>query len=240
MTIKKNAWVDSMRASSSINRHNHTMATSALSPPMPAWMIQHPSALDMFDNIVKASIGKRIAMFLDYDGTLSPIVNDPDRAFMSDSMRKAVKDVAKYFPTAIVSGRGRDKVYNFVKLEELYYAGSHGMDIQGPLKPRGGRNSKKAKSILSQPATAFLPMINNVYSVLVEKTKAIKGSMVENNKFCLSVHYRCVDEKAWAVLAEEVKSVLKDFPKLHLTQGRKGKKCKKTGEKTVHVVFDKN
>lgn len=29
---------------------------------------------------------KKIVMFLDYDGTLSPIVNDPDRAFMSDEV----------------------------------------------------------------------------------------------------------------------------------------------------------
>lgn len=33
-----------------------------------------------------ASRGKQIVMFLDYDGTLSPIVDDPDRAFMSDSV----------------------------------------------------------------------------------------------------------------------------------------------------------
>lgn len=26
-------------------------------------------------------------MFLDYDGTLSPIVDDPDRALMSDAVR---------------------------------------------------------------------------------------------------------------------------------------------------------
>lgn len=87
-------------------------------------------------------------------------------------MREAVRDVAKYFPTAIVSGRSRDKVHfikflnkikkiytliyiyiyicwisiycslhnvnlqvhSFVRLSELYYAGSHGMDIKGPAK----------------------------------------------------------------------------------------------------------
>lgn len=43
----------------------------------------HPSALDMFEQIMEASKGKQIVMFLDYDGTLSPIVDDPDRAFMS-------------------------------------------------------------------------------------------------------------------------------------------------------------
>jgi trehalose 6-phosphate phosphatase len=47
---------------------------------------KHPSALTMFDQIVAASKGKRIVMFLDYDCTLSPIVDDPDAAFMSDTV----------------------------------------------------------------------------------------------------------------------------------------------------------
>lgn len=37
----------------------------------------------MFEEIIDAAKGKQIVMFLDYDGTLSPIVDDPDRAFMS-------------------------------------------------------------------------------------------------------------------------------------------------------------
>lgn len=48
--------------------------------------LHHPSALDMFEQIMDAAKGKQVVMFLDYDGTLSPIVDDPDRAFMSDSV----------------------------------------------------------------------------------------------------------------------------------------------------------
>lgn len=47
-------------------------------------------------------------------------------------MRDTVRQVAHLFPTAIISGRGRDKVEAFVQLPELFYAGSHGMDIAGP------------------------------------------------------------------------------------------------------------
>lgn len=47
-------------------------------------------------------------------------------------MRAVVRRVAELFPTAIISGRGREKVEGFVQLRELYYAGSHGMDIVGP------------------------------------------------------------------------------------------------------------
>lgn len=42
-----------------------------------------PSALTSFKQIIASAQGKRIAVFLDYDGTLSPIVDDPDKAFMS-------------------------------------------------------------------------------------------------------------------------------------------------------------
>jgi len=47
-------------------------------------------------------------------------------------MREIVRVMALLFPVAIVSGRGREKVEAFVQLRELFYAGSHGMDILGP------------------------------------------------------------------------------------------------------------
>ncbi|KAG2583772.1 probable trehalose-phosphate phosphatase 6 [Panicum virgatum] len=212
-------WVESMRASSPTHaRAAAALAAGADEDRRAAWMVEHPSALSKFDQVVAASKGKQIVVFLDYDGTLSPIVDDPDAAYMSDTMRRAVRSVAKHFPTAIVSGRCRDKVFEFVKLAELYYAGSHGMDIKGPAK--GSRHTRAAKGVLFQPASQFLPMIEQVHESLVEKTRSIPGAKVENNKFCVSVHFRCVDEKSWSALAETVKSVLKEYPKLKLTQGR--------------------
>ncbi|KAK9930556.1 hypothetical protein M0R45_027592 [Rubus argutus] len=217
-----NAWVDSLRASSPPRVKSTTTAPSPLNQTEDeesSWNLHHPSAMSMFEQITNSSKGKQIVMFLDYDGTLSPIVEDPDRAFMSDEMRKAVRAVARYFPTAIVSGRCRDKVYSFVKLAELYYAGSHGMDIKGPSKSNKNKNANQA--VLFQPASEFLPMIDEVCKILMEKTKSISGARVENNKFCLSVHFRCVEEKSWAALAEQVRLVLNEYPKLKLTQGRK-------------------
>ncbi|XP_057489826.1 probable trehalose-phosphate phosphatase D isoform X1 [Actinidia eriantha] len=239
------SWVDSMRASSptrSLSEPDHDQIKNS-------WILNHPSALGMFEQIISASKGKQIVMFLDYDGTLSPIVEDPDRAFMTHEMREAVRDAAKYFPTAIVTGRCRAKVSSFVRLSQLYYAGSHGMDIKGPAKGNKYRkvstnrltnliNQKQFfkkfvfsdeffgliqgnQAVLFQPAREFLPMIDEVYKALLEKTKSTPGAKVENNKFCVSVHFRCVDEKSWNALAEQVRSVLNDYPKLRLTQGRK-------------------
>ncbi|GAB4858798.1 hypothetical protein Ancab_010276 [Ancistrocladus abbreviatus] len=145
-------------------------------------------------------------------------------------MRSAVRNVANYFPTAIISGRSRDKVFEFVGLTELYYAGSHGMDIMSLDKGRvtnGHPNCIKSTDkqgrdvILFQPAREFLPMIEEVFASLVERTKDINGAKVENNKFCVSVHYRNVDEKDWETVVHRVSGILKEYPRLRLTHGRK-------------------
>ncbi|KAF3516004.1 hypothetical protein DY000_02064210 [Brassica cretica] len=214
------SWVDSMRDSSPTRLRPSSRDSVSDNDHKTSWIVRFPSALNMFDEIVNAAKGKQIVMFLDYDGTLSPIVEDPDKAYITHEMREVVKNVALNFPTAIVTGRSIDKVRGFVKLDEIYYAGSHGMDIEGPTSEYayGGESNQ---GVLFQPAREFVPTIEKVYKILEEKTKWIPGAMVENNKFCLSVHFRRVDEKRWTGLAEQVKSVLIDYPQLKLTQGRK-------------------
>jgi trehalose 6-phosphate phosphatase len=106
--------------------------------------------------------GKQLVVFLDYDGTLSPIVSQPEKAFMSEETRRAVQMVAKKFPTAIVSGRAREKVYDFVKLDELYYAGSHGLDIAGP---------KGSPDIDYKPCLWAEDVMQNVFETLKKKIR---------------------------------------------------------------------
>ncbi|KAE8661934.1 putative trehalose-phosphate phosphatase G [Hibiscus syriacus] len=196
--------------------YNHELVSADTDVAYHTWMVKYPSALTSFEQITNFAEGKRIALFLDYDGTLSPIVDNPDLAFMSIDMRSAVAKVAKYFPTAIISGRSRDKVYEFVGLTDLYYAGSHGMDIMGPVRQSSGKEVN-----LFQPASKLLPTIEEVYNSLVKSTKEIKGAKVENNKFCVSVHYRNVDEKNWKTVAQCVHDVIRNYPRLRLSHGRK-------------------
>ncbi|KAF8412406.1 hypothetical protein HHK36_000370 [Tetracentron sinense] len=237
--VRASGWLDAMKASSPPRKKltkdfNFEVVSDDTDVAYRIWTLKYPSALTSFEQITNYAKEKRIVLFLDYDGTLSPIVDDPECAFMSDSMRSAVRNVVKYFPTAIISGRSRDKVCEFVGLTELYYAGSHGMDIMGPVRhsvsddhPNSIRSTdEQGKEVnLFQPASEFLPMIDEVFRSLVEITKGIKGAKVENNKFCASVHYRNVDEKvivaSWATVAQCVHDIIKDYPRLRLTHGRK-------------------
>ncbi|WJX30475.1 trehalose-phosphatase [Trifolium repens] len=233
--VRSNGWLDAMRSSSPTRKKismdvGHSVASSEADAAYLTWLLEFPSALSSFEQITNFAKGKKIALFLDYDGTLSPIVDNPDRAFMSDNMRAAVKNAAEDFPTAIISGRSREKVYEFVGIADLYYAGSHGMDIIGPLRQSVSDNhpncirstDKKGKEVnLFQPAAEFLPMIDKVRRLFIECTKDIKGAKVENNKFCVSVHYRNVDEENWDMVAQRVYDIMKDYPNLRLTHGRK-------------------
>ncbi|TVU51325.1 hypothetical protein EJB05_02743 [Eragrostis curvula] len=187
-----------------------------------------PSALERFQDVVELVAGRRIAMFLDYDGTLSPIVNDPETAYMSNEMREMVRRAANLFDTAIVSGRSRRKVTNFVKLEELSYAGSHGMDIMVSRKKTaststGGSEIEADEPCLYQPAADYLPLMQKIKRALEVAIIAIEGAAVEDNVFSISVHYRNVQKKLHDKVKKKVKRVLKsdkEFVGLRMTTGK--------------------
>ncbi|TYZ64756.1 hypothetical protein PybrP1_004299 [[Pythium] brassicae (nom. inval.)] len=126
--------------------------------------------------------GKQPVVFLDYDGTLSPIVDVPDHAFMSDAMRGALRALSDKFVTAIVTGRSTEKVYGFVQLDKLVYAGSHGFDIKGPA----------SLPINCQVGDHFRPVLEQSTRSLADKLADIPGAEIEDNCLSVSVHYRHV------------------------------------------------
>jgi trehalose 6-phosphate synthase/phosphatase len=76
----------------------------------------------------------RLALFLDYDGTLTPLALHPERATLSPRMRRALAACARRRDTdvAIVSGRSLEGIRSVVGEPQLTYAGNHGLEIAGP------------------------------------------------------------------------------------------------------------
>jgi len=83
-----------------------------------------PSALNLVDEIIASAGGKRLAVFLDYDGTLTPIVSHPEDAWLPDSMRQTLRSLAARVPVAILSGRDLDDVRGRMLVDGIVYAGS--------------------------------------------------------------------------------------------------------------------
>src|SRR3954470_7999777 len=109
-----------------------------------------PSPLNLIDEIIAAAAEKRLAVFLDYDGTLTPIVSQPEDAWLTDSMRETLRSLAARVPVAILTGRDLDDVRGLVLVDGIVYAGSHGFDIAGA----GGLRRELGAAYLSVLDTA--------------------------------------------------------------------------------------
>src|SRR5205814_10485701 len=89
-----------------------------------------PSALDCVQEI--AGHSDRLGVFLDYDGTLTPIISHPQDAWLTDSMRQTLRELAGSLPVAALSGRHLHDVPRRVDIDGIVYAGSRELDIAGP------------------------------------------------------------------------------------------------------------
>ena len=79
------------------------------------------------------------AILCDIDGTLAPIVTDPEAAAVPDEARRVLRDLARrYLLVACVSGRRASAARRLVGLDELVYAGNHGLELLAPgeIEPR--------------------------------------------------------------------------------------------------------
>ena len=170
-----------------------------------------PSALDRCAEIGRWLDGGKALLFLDYDGTLTPIVERPEDAELDDSMRDTLKALAGKCTVAIVSGRGLADVRKRVGLEEIYYAGSHGFEIEGPGTQRI-RNEKGADA---------LPELEEAEEALQHRLEDIRGAQVERKKYSIAVHYRRVAEERVPEVEKFVDEVLADHGGLRKGRGKK-------------------
>jgi trehalose-phosphatase len=139
-----------------------------------------PAALERRDELAGRLAGRRPAVFLDYDGTLTPIVERPELAVLDEAMRSIVRELARRCPVAVVSGRDRADVERLVAIDGLVFAGSHGFDIGVP----GGRR------IARREGAKFAPVLEAVMTRLQRELAPIAGSLVEPKKASVAVHYR--------------------------------------------------
>ena len=139
-----------------------------------------PSALEHVQDI--AGGNRQLAVFLDYDGTLTPIVSHPEKALLSNSMRQALQSLVMRAPVAILSGRDLDDVRQRVNIGAIVYAGSHGFDIAGP------------RGLRKEMATEFLPRLDMIEKELANQLAGIAGARVERKRFSIAAHYRNVNK----------------------------------------------
>lgn len=170
-----------------------------------------PSALQSIDEIEQRIRSKRVVVFLDYDGTLTPIVSRPELAVFSDETRRVVSELATRCAVVVVSGRDRSDVQSLVAIDHISFVGSHGFDIVGP----DGKEKPHPKSI------GLPPILDDLEDALQRRFNDVPGVRLQRKKYSLSVHYRGVPDNRVSKLERIVDGEIAARKEIRKTHGKK-------------------
>ena len=171
------------------------------------------------------------AVFYDFDGTLSEIVEDPDSARPVDGAAEALIALSAGCPVAILSGRDLADVRERIGLPGLWYAGSHGFELTGP----DGTHHQNPE------AAASIPVLTEAATDLADQLGHIPGVVVEHKRFGVAVHYRNAARDRVGEVAAAVRTAGQRTA-LRVTTGREVIELRPNIDwdkgKTLHWVLD--
>jgi trehalose-phosphatase len=142
------------------------------------------------NNDPKLECGPRsFFLFLDFDGTLVPIQNDPTKCVLSTKIKVLLETIALSGKAcmAILTGRTVSDVRDRVNIQDVYYGGNHGIEISGPRVSYTHPDALSGKHIIDRVCREIEQEIGN-----------IEGAFIEKKKFGFTLHYRMAkkDDKA--------------------------------------------
>jgi trehalose 6-phosphate phosphatase len=169
-----------------------------------------PHALAHRDELTRLLDVRSPAVFLDYDGTLTPIVNRPEDAVISHGMRRTIRELAGRCPVCVISGRDRRVVQELMGLDDLIVAGSHGFDIWSP-----------EGMVEREEGAEFGALLDEVKRRLHEELDPIEGALVEPKRTSIAAHYRLVSAEERPRVRKVIDTILAEHPEeLRITPGK--------------------
>ena len=129
----------------------------------------------------------QVLLALDYDGTLSPIVERPELALLPAQTKEWLirlnrKD--KYL-VGVISSRGLEDARARIGIDGLIYAGNRGLEING-----------KGMDFVHPEALRLKESVNQAFHQLQQGLEHFNGVLVEHKGLSLTVHYRLTPESA--------------------------------------------
>ncbi len=169
-----------------------------------------PSALKSFKKIENQFKDKEIVLFLDYDGTVTPIVSHPKDAHLCTEMKNILIKLSNQCTLAVISGRGLNDIKSRVGIKGIYYSGSHGYEIEGP----GIKMEYK-------PALKFVETFDALEIELTKLLAGVDGALVERKKFSIALHYRNVSSSEVDLVKKAADNAVIKYPKIRKSYGKK-------------------
>jgi len=156
---------------------------------------------------VKIREAKHILLLIDYDGTLTPIVERPELAYLSLEVKECLQGLAgvPYLTLGIISGRTLEDLQERVDINGIIYVGNHGLEIEGP-----------GVSFVNPAAKQEVPLLHSLWQDIDKAIADIRGARIDNKGLTLSLHYRLVDEAQ----LDELNHIFNEMVKSPLASGQ--------------------
>ena len=125
--------------------------------------------------------GDGLLLGLDFDGTLAPIVSDPEDAQIDGRAKRLVGELSNHpaVTVAIISGRALDDLRPRVDLDGPLYAGNHGLEL-------ADGHTRRTHPV----ADARRPAIERIARELRERLSDVQGAFVEDKALTATIHFR--------------------------------------------------
>lgn len=181
-----------------------------------------PDGLRSYTQIKELMNGRRLAMFLNVDATLSDIIDHPESAALVANATEALQMLAKHCPAVLISGWDLADVRERINVDQLWFAGSHGFEL---VTPAGARHE-------NQVSTPSAETLESAAAQLNIELNSTPGVLVELKRFSVAVHYRKVDP-------EHIDGVIAAVRRLGRSQGWRVTMTRKTIELYPNMAWDK-
>jgi trehalose 6-phosphate phosphatase len=163
------------------------------------------------DTLLKPLItSARVGVITDMDGTLAPIVPNPEDAYPTERSKELLRQLSDHLTlVAAVSGRAVADLHTRIDLPKLAYSGNHGLE-----------RWEDGKVVVSPQVEDYVPAMQAAKAAV--SAIAPQGVDVEDKGASLSVHYRNAKIPAEINLLFEPKlRDIADKHNLELFSGRK-------------------
>lgn len=169
-----------------------------------------PDAHSGWEEIALRLRDRRLALVLDFDGTLAPICADPTEVVLPSQVRDVLQQLSGHGPVAVLSGRDLQDVRHRVHLDGLWYAGSHGFELAAP-------DDAVFAQDVGGPALLGL---DEAEQLLREALAATPGARIDRKRFALAVHFRDFRAGSAGEVLSVVERIGRALPMLRLAHGR--------------------
>ena len=167
-------------------------------------------ALKSYSEIAPLAETRNPVVLLDFDGTLSEIVSDPGAATLIPGADVVLESLAARCPVAVISGRSLDDIRGRVGVPGIWYAGSHGFELEAP----DGSNHQ------NEGGVEAIRVLEIARSELCDRLGDVNGLLIEDKRFSVAVHYRNVDDDQVDDIVAAVR-IIGQRHHLRVTGGRK-------------------